>query len=236
MLARCPPPTAPASSGTGALIGYARVSTVDRNPQLQLNAPEFAGCAKLFVDHASGAKTDRPELAAAPEYARAGDKLCIWKLDLLGRSLPHLIEIAGQLADREKSRVPSLTGQIDTASAGGQLILHLFGTLAEFERDLIRERTTPASPPAPARAGARGLWRPRRSGPPRPSRPPRPSWPPSRRTDATATLSTTSPRPSASAAPRSSVIARERGRPPEGNPGPWTNAAQGQNPRSRLPR
>lgn len=134
------PSTAPASSGTGALIGYARVSTVDQNPQLQLDALEHAGCAKLFVDHASGAKTDRPELAAALEYARAGDTLCIWKLDRLGRSLPHLIEIAGQLADRDVA-LRSLTEQIDTASAGGRLIFHMFGALAEFERDLIRERT-----------------------------------------------------------------------------------------------
>jgi DNA invertase Pin-like site-specific DNA recombinase len=128
------------TAGTGQLIGYARVSTVDQNPQLQLDALDHAGCDRLFTDHASGSKTDRPQLAAALEHLRAGDTLCIWKLDRLGRSLPHLIEIAGQLADRDIA-LRSLTEQIDTASAGGRLIFHMFGALAEFERDLIRERT-----------------------------------------------------------------------------------------------
>lgn len=135
-----PRSTTSKTAGTGQLIGYARVSTVDQNPQLQLDALELAGCDRLFTDHASGSKTDRPQLAAALEHLRAGDTLCIWKLDRLGRSLPHLIEIAGQLADRDIA-LRSLTEQIDTGSAGGRLIFHMFGALAEFERDLIRERT-----------------------------------------------------------------------------------------------
>lgn len=125
---------------TGYLVGYARVSTIDQNPQLQLDALEKAGCARVFVDRASGARTDRPQLATALDYLRREDTLCVWRLDRLGRSLPHLIEIATTLTDRGIA-LRSLTEQIDTASAGGRLIFHIFGALAEFERSLISERT-----------------------------------------------------------------------------------------------
>jgi len=125
---------------TGYLVGYARVSTVDQNPQLQLDALEKAGCARVFVDRASGARTDRPQLAAALDYLRREDTLCVWRLDRLGRSLPHLIQIATTLTERGVA-LRSLTEQIDTASAGGRLIFHIFGALAEFERALISERT-----------------------------------------------------------------------------------------------
>jgi DNA invertase Pin-like site-specific DNA recombinase len=125
---------------TGILIGYARVSTLDQNPELQLDALTAAGCERIFTDRASGAKTDRPQLAAAMDYLRRDDTLCVWRLDRLGRSLPHLIEIASTLTERGVA-LRSLTEQIDTASAGGRLVFHLFGALAEFERALIQERT-----------------------------------------------------------------------------------------------
>ena len=125
---------------TEYLVGYARVSTIDQNPQLQLDALDRAGCTRVFVDRASGSRTDRPQLTAALDYLRRDDTLCVWRLDRLGRSLPHLIQVATTLTDRGVA-LRSLTEQIDTASAGGRLIFHMFGALAEFERDLIRERT-----------------------------------------------------------------------------------------------
>jgi DNA invertase Pin-like site-specific DNA recombinase len=134
------PSIGPMAPGTGALVGYARVSTIDQNPELQLDALDRAGCARVFVDHASGSKTSRPELDHALEFLRRGDTLCVWRLDRLGRSLPHLIQLAGELADRDIA-LRSLTEQIDTSSAGGRLVFHVFGALAEFERALIQERT-----------------------------------------------------------------------------------------------
>jgi len=99
-----------------------------------------AGCDRIFQDRVSGAKADRPGLATALEHLRAGDTLVVWRLDRLGRSLPHLIETVTGLADRGVS-FKSLTESIDTTNTGGRLIFHIFGALAEFERDLIRERT-----------------------------------------------------------------------------------------------
>jgi DNA invertase Pin-like site-specific DNA recombinase len=130
----------PSKPGAAALIGYARVSTHEQNPDLQLDALDRIGCARIFIEHASGAKTDRPELAAALDFLRAGDTLCVWRLDRLARSLPHLIEVVGQLAERDVG-FKSLTESIDTTTAGGRLVFHIFGALAEFERELIRERT-----------------------------------------------------------------------------------------------
>jgi DNA invertase Pin-like site-specific DNA recombinase len=158
------PSIAPLASGTGSLVGYARVSTIDQNPELQLDALEHAGCTRVFVDHASGAKTSRPQLDAALEYLRAGDTLCVWRLDRLGRSLPHLIQTAGELADRDIA-LRSLTEQIDTSSAGGRLIFHVFGALAEFERALIQERTHAGLAAARARGrkgGRRTVMTPQR--------------------------------------------------------------------------
>ena len=122
------------------LVGYARVSTQDQNPALQLDALTAAGCEKVFTEKASGAQRDRPELAAALSYMRSGDSLVVWKLDRLARSLPQLIETVATLEDQGIG-FRSLTEAIDTTTAGGKLVFHIFGALAEFERDLIRERT-----------------------------------------------------------------------------------------------
>lgn len=122
------------------LVGYARVSTQDQNLALQLDALKAAGCEKLFTEKASGAQRDRPELAAALSFMRKGDSLVVWRLDRLARSLPQLIETVAQL-ESEGIGLRSLTEAIDTATAGGKLIFHIFGALAEFERSVIRERT-----------------------------------------------------------------------------------------------
>lgn len=121
-------------------IGYARVSTADQNPDLQEDALQKAGCEKIFRDVASGAVDSRRGLAEAIAYARDGDTLVVWKLDRLGRSLKHLIETVNGLADR-KVGFQSLRESMDTTTSGGKLIFHVFGALAEFERELIRERT-----------------------------------------------------------------------------------------------
>jgi DNA invertase Pin-like site-specific DNA recombinase len=121
-------------------IGYARVSTGDQDTALQLDALRKAGCDKVFEDRASGAKTDRPGLAEAIQYVREGDTLTVWKLDRLGRSMKHLIEIISEL-DVRGVGFRSITENIDTTTPGGRLVFHLFGALAQFERDLIRERT-----------------------------------------------------------------------------------------------
>lgn len=123
-----------------ANIGYARVSTADQDPALQLDALAKADCERVFQDQASGAKADRPGLAAAIAFARAGDSLVVWKLDRLGRSLPHLIETVNMLEARGIG-FRSLTEAIDTTTPGGRLVFHIFGALGQFERDLIRERT-----------------------------------------------------------------------------------------------
>lgn len=140
------------------LIGYARVSTVDQSLSLQLDALEAAGCERVFSETASGAKGDRPELAAAVAFAREGDTLIVWKLDRLGRSLHDLIRRVGELRERGVG-FRSLTEGIDTTSAAGALVFHIFGALAEFERELIRERTHAGL--AAARARGRKGGRPR---------------------------------------------------------------------------
>jgi DNA invertase Pin-like site-specific DNA recombinase len=132
------------------LIGYARVSTDDQNLHLQRDALAAGGCEKVFEDKASGAKADRPGLTAAIEFARRGDLLVIWRLDRLGRSLKDLIRLA-ELLDGRGVGLRSLTDSIDTSSSGGRLVFHMFGALAEFERQLIRERTTAGLAAARAR-------------------------------------------------------------------------------------
>lgn len=122
------------------LIGYARVSTADQNPDLQLDALRAAGCEKLFVETASGASTDRAELAAALAYMRAGDMLVVWKLDRLARSMKQLIGSVDALKQRGIG-FRSLTEAIDTTTAAGEFFFHVFGALAQFERSIIRERT-----------------------------------------------------------------------------------------------
>ena len=141
-----------------ALIGYARVSTAEQNLALQRDALHVAGCDPLFEDHASGAKADRPGLAKALGHIRSGETLVVWKLDRLGRSMAHLIEA---VRDLEKRGIGfrSLTEGVDTTTPGGTLIFHLFGALAQFERDLIRERTRAGLKAAEAR-GRKGGRKP----------------------------------------------------------------------------
>jgi DNA invertase Pin-like site-specific DNA recombinase len=124
----------------GMLVGYARVSTGDQNLDLQKDALKKAGCGRIFTDVASGAKDERAGLAEAIAFLRPGDTLAVWKLDRLGRSLKHLIETVTALQAR-KVGFRSLQESIDTTTSGGKLVFHVFGALAEFERDLIRERT-----------------------------------------------------------------------------------------------
>src|ERR1043165_8738669 len=123
------------------LVGYARVSTLDQNPALQITALKGAGCERIFTEKASGAQRDRPELKAALNYIREGDTLVVWKLDRLARSMRQLIETVEDLQSRGVE-LRSFTESIDTATPGGHLVFHIFGALAEFERAVIRERTS----------------------------------------------------------------------------------------------
>jgi DNA invertase Pin-like site-specific DNA recombinase len=122
------------------LIGYARVSTADQTLDLQKDALEKAGCSRIFTDTASGAKAERVGLEEALSHLREGDTLIVWRLDRLGRSLKHLIETITKLNNRQIG-FKSITEAIDTTTSGGKLVFHIFGALAEFERDIIRERT-----------------------------------------------------------------------------------------------
>jgi DNA invertase Pin-like site-specific DNA recombinase len=140
-------------------IGYARVSTGEQTLDLQLDALGKAGCGKVYQETASGAKAERPVLAEVLGYLRPGDTLVVWRLDRLGRSLKHLIETVSLLAERGIG-FKSLTEQIDTTTPGGKLIFHVFGALAEFEREVIRERTQAGL--AAARARGRLGGRPRK--------------------------------------------------------------------------
>jgi DNA invertase Pin-like site-specific DNA recombinase len=144
-------------SGMGHLLGYARVSTTDQQPQLQVDALEKAGCYRVFTETASGARSDRPVLEHVLDQLRPGDTLIVWKLDRLGRSLRHLVDTVTGLADRGIG-FRSLQEAIDTTTPGGKLVFHVFAALAEFERDLIRERT--AAGLAAARARGRHGGRP----------------------------------------------------------------------------
>jgi DNA invertase Pin-like site-specific DNA recombinase len=121
-------------------IGYARVSTVDQNLHLQQDALEKAGCEKIIVDKASGSTVLRPGLDQVKDILREGDSLVVWRLDRLGRSLKDLINWSGYLEEKGVGLV-SLQESIDTGSSTGKLVFHMFGALAEFERNLIRERT-----------------------------------------------------------------------------------------------
>lgn len=133
------------------LIGYARVSTTDQNPQLQLDALNTAGVERTFVDHGvSGSVAKRPELDRCLEHLREGDTLVVWRLDRLARSLRNLLELVEHLAQRGV-HLRSLTENIDTGSASGRLVLSVFGAMAQFERELIRERTEAGLAAAKAR-------------------------------------------------------------------------------------
>jgi len=140
-------------------VGYARVSTLDQNPELQLDALKTNGCAKLFVERASGAKEERPQLLAALDYLRPGDTLVVWKLDRLARSMKQLIETVDELKARGIG-FRSLTEAIDATTAAGELFFHIFGALAQFERSVIRERTNAGLKAALAR-GRKGGRRPK---------------------------------------------------------------------------
>lgn len=138
----------------GRLIGYARVSTVTQDPSLQLDALAAAGCERVYTDKVSGKLTTRPQLDRALRALQAGDTLVVWRLDRLGRSLPHLLQLVMDLESRGVG-FRSLTESIDTSSAAGRLVLAVFGALAAFERDLLSERTAAGLAAARAR-GRRG--------------------------------------------------------------------------------
>lgn len=121
-------------------IGYARVSTDDQNLDLQRDALRQAGCLTIYEEAASGKSADRPELEQCRKALRAGDTLVVWRLDRLGRSLPDLVQIVAEL-EQQGVAFESLTEKIETSSAAGKLVFHVFAALAEFERGLIRERT-----------------------------------------------------------------------------------------------
>ena len=137
------------------LVGYARVSTDDQSLDLQTDALEALGCERIFSDVASGAKTTRDGLSQALDFVRSGDTLAVWKLDRLGRSLQHLIEVVNALQQKGVA-FRSLQENMDTATSGGKLIFHVFGALAEFERAIIRERTQAGLAAARARGRVGG--------------------------------------------------------------------------------
>ncbi|MGJ8678295.1 MAG: recombinase family protein [Akkermansiaceae bacterium] len=142
-------------------IGYARVSTDEQSPELQIDALKSAGCERIYVDTVSGAKSDRPELEQLKSILRKGDTLVVWRLDRLGRSLKDLITWMNELVEQE-IHFESLQEKIDTATPTGKLVFHLFGAIAEFERDLIRERTHAGLVAARAR-GRKGGRKPKLS-------------------------------------------------------------------------
>jgi DNA invertase Pin-like site-specific DNA recombinase len=122
------------------LLGYARVFTTEQDASLQLDALQAAGCLKVFTDKASGSLDRRPQLDRLLDQLRPGDTIVVWRLDRLGRSLKHLIQLIEDLAEKEVG-FRSLTEGMDTTTSGGKLVFQIFGALAEFERSLIRERT-----------------------------------------------------------------------------------------------
>jgi DNA invertase Pin-like site-specific DNA recombinase len=140
------------------LYGYARVSTVDQNPELQRDALKKAGCVKIFTDRASGKLDSRPQLAKLLERVLPGDTVVVWRLDRLGRSMKHLMQVVAELGEREVG-FRSLNEAIDT-TAGGRLLFHIMGALAEFEHALIVERTQAGL--AVARARGRNGGRPKK--------------------------------------------------------------------------
>jgi len=121
-------------------IGYARVSTTEQNLDLQRDALRRAGCERIIEDTASGGNLHRSGLERVQDVLRSGDTLAVWRLNRLGRSLKHLIELMGELEEHGIG-FHSVTESVDTTTPGGKLVFHIFGALAEFERNLIRERT-----------------------------------------------------------------------------------------------
>ena len=150
------------SSATGMSFGYARVSTTEQDEALQQDALAAAGVSKMFVDRISGSLQHRPALDELLGQLRAGDTVVVWRLDRLGRSLRNLIDLVGELEQRGVG-LRSLTEQVDTTTPNGKLIFHLFAALAEFERDLIRERTVAGLAAARSRGrtgGRPSVWTP----------------------------------------------------------------------------
>ncbi|MGV7366020.1 recombinase family protein [Mycobacterium kansasii] len=141
-----------------AVLGYARVSTAHQSVDMQVQALKTAGVDRIWTETMSGGRDDRPELAALLDYARAGDVLAVWRLDRLGRSLPHLLTVVGDL-DARGVELRSLTESIDTTTPGGRLVFHVFGAVAQFERALAAERS--AAGVAAARAAGRVPGRPK---------------------------------------------------------------------------
>ena len=139
----------------GHLLGYARVSTTDQDASLQIDALTKAGCYRVFVDTGSGSLQHRPELDKLLDQLRPGDTLVVWRLDRLGRSIRHLIDQLQVLADRGVG-FRSLQETIDTTSPGGRLVFHVFAALAEFERNITRERTLAGLAAARARGRCGG--------------------------------------------------------------------------------
>lgn len=128
------------TNDTSQRIGYARVSTDDQNLDLQHDALTRAGCSTIYADKASGKDTARPELAHCLKALRPGDTLTVWRLDRLGRSITDLLQIVADL-DKRGIAFESIAEKIETGSAAGRLVFHVFAALAEFERGIIRERT-----------------------------------------------------------------------------------------------
>ncbi|MCX8996248.1 recombinase family protein [Rhizobiaceae bacterium BDR2-2] len=142
-----------------ARIGYARVSTADQHLDLQRNALEAAGCTRIFEDHGvSGAASKRDGLSSVLRMLRRGDVLVVWRLDRLGRSVGHLVQIIGRLQKRQIG-FHSLTENIETESAGGRMVFHVLAAMAEFERSIIRERTVAGIAAARARGQRHGRKR-----------------------------------------------------------------------------
>jgi DNA invertase Pin-like site-specific DNA recombinase len=139
-------------------VGYVRVSRQDQNPDLQLRELGEAGCEKIFEEKVSSRKERRPVLKEALDYVRAGDVLVVWRLDRLGRSLQELIELVNDLQQRGVE-FKSLRESLDSTTPGGKLIFHVFASIAEFERDIIRERTIAGLEAARARGRKGGRKR-----------------------------------------------------------------------------
>ena len=138
------------------LIGYARVSKIDQNLNLQIDALKRVGCSKIFTDQVSGSIKSRPQLEQALDFLRSRDILVVWRLDRLGRSLRHLIELVAELQAKEIG-FRSITEAMDTTTSGGKLIFHIFGALAEFERNVIQEITRAGLEAARARGRKGGI-------------------------------------------------------------------------------
>jgi len=149
------------TTSNGRVIGYARVSTDGQDLSLQLDALKEHGCAEefMFVDKASGARSERPGLDACLETLREGDVLLVWRLDRLGRSMPHLVNLVEELRERGVGFRSICDGAIDTTTASGELIFNIFSSLAQFERQLIQERTRAGLAAARAR-GRKGGRKP----------------------------------------------------------------------------